>query len=135
MKKFIFIAILFSNSIMANDAIIRFGLAPMYGKVMKVIAKNRISGSIRDLEVFGSGEDEDLMLSCYEGSAKDVCGLLNIALKEENDKSNRSKKDEFSLKRCDLNNYGNIIISIQSNDHESISLSFGGMPPCSRMIH
>jgi hypothetical protein len=94
-----------------------------------------VSGSIRDLEVFGSGEDEDLMLSCYEGSAKDVCGLLNIALKEENDKSNRSKKDEFSLKRCDLNNYGNIIISIQSNDHESISLSFGGMPPCSRMIH
>jgi|GEM_PF-5040327 len=82
----------------ANDAVIRFGNSPMYGKELRVLSNDRVSYPLTDLEESGGGEDEEFVLACYEGDLADVCKIVEAAVAEENIRLRRS--DVLRLKSC-----------------------------------
>lgn len=90
--------------------------------VMVAKSDNRVSGSIYDLQQSGAGEDQDLILACYQGDPSDVCELLKIAVKEENDKNEYSGKKELHIK-CSLSKSGTFYSDIKSKSGDYIRIA------------
>ena len=67
------------------------------GEKMQKISNSRVTGRLSQLEKF----DDDMML-CYEGSEKDICEILSIAVIEENEKEKHEGKFAWKLKHCRL---------------------------------
>ena len=120
----LFCLVSFSSLALArsNQAKIHYGNSPIYGKVMAVIAPNRVSGRLRDLELISGGEDGEGSLACYEGSKSDVCELLQIAVVEENEKGGLSGARKFKLTRCDKVKNEGILVNVEAQNHDSMRL-------------
>lgn len=124
----LFVGFSFSSAIAKNDeAEIRHGVNPMYGNIMKVLKSDRVSGSLRDLEVMGAGEDEDLVLACYTGKPENACRILVVAVREENDRHDLKGRKELKLEKCETNRYDNLLVDIRSKEG---SMRIGTITKC-----
>lgn len=109
----------------AGDAEIRYG--NNYDQVMKKISDDRVSGSLNDLRSEGDGEDEDIVLACYDGSVKDTCKLLEIAAAELSDKTGH----KWEIADCREGRNGIILWAAQSKrDEISGGIGRTSLTPC-----
>ncbi|MGZ3804019.1 MAG: hypothetical protein ACXVB4_07420, partial [Pseudobdellovibrionaceae bacterium] len=79
--------------------------------------------NLHDLEVSKKRDVKDMHLACYEGEPDGVCKLLEVAIKEENDKNNYDGDRKLKLKECITDNFGVIRVQIKSDDDHEINIA------------